>query len=244
MRLLFAILILNLFMHTAYAEKRDISITTLDFSPYISETLPNNGWAWEVAYEALLSQGYRAHLEILPWARAVKMVEIGRYDALYMANYNEERNSWAIFSDPVGQEITVPFKLKARNLEITNIQEMRNLRVSSLRGAHVTNKVAEMGVITDPTTDIKSGITRVYQGRSDLFIADKFVTMHLIKTEMPSNYYDSIEPLDFAVDSNHLHLAFSRKIPDHMELVSAFNKGLTHLRETGLYDAILKKHGF
>lgn len=244
MKILVAFLLYVLSCSSSYADSKTISVTTLEFSPYVSRDLPNNGWAWEIAETAFAQKGYVAKLEILPWGRALKMVQDGRIEALYLANINEERKKWAEFSDPVGEEISVAFKLKSNPIEITEIVELGQHRVTGLIAAHVTKKMQKLGIAVDLTTDLNAGIKRLYYNRTDLLVTDRYAGAHLIRTEFPSIYLEAIDFVSMPIDVNQLHLAVSKQLRNYNDIVSDFNEGLMHIRENGTYDAILKKHGF
>lgn len=227
----------------AMADGRPVHVVTLEFPPYVSESLPHRGWAWEVCATILREAGYEPHLQILPWARALALTRDGKADALYLANVNDERREWAVFTDPVGEEVSVPFG-RADLQAGPDILARRGTRVGSLRGAHVLKILAGQGVEIYPVVTLDQGFRMVKVGRLDLLVTDRYVGMHLLQTGMPPDYRQSIIPLDIAIDSNQLHLAISRKMPDHDQLQKDFNAGLAELRASGRYQAILGHHGF
>lgn len=244
MKILTALLLYIFYFSPSFADTKTISVATLEFSPYVSRALPNNGWAWEIAETAFSQQGYIANLEILPWGRALKMVQDGRIDALYLANINEERKKWASFSDPVGEEISVAFKLKSNQIEITELSELGQYRVTGLIAAHVTKKMQNLGIAIDLTTDLNAGIKRLYYNRTDLLVTDRYAGAHLIRTGFPSQYLEAIDFVSMPIDVNQLHLAVSKQRSNYSEIVSHFNEGLKQIRDDGTYDEILSKHGF
>ncbi|RED46165.1 substrate-binding periplasmic protein [Aestuariispira insulae] len=240
--ILLALVLLSVINPTR-ADGRPVHVVTLEFPPYVSENLPQKGWAWEVCATILKEAGYEPHLQILPWARALALTRDGKADALYLANINEERRQWAVFTDPVGEEVSVPFgriDLKAGQDLLT----LRGTRVGGLRGAHVLKILSGQGVEIYPVITLEQGFRMVLVGRLDMLVTDRYVGMHLLQTGMPPQYHQNIVPLDIAIDSNQLHLAISRKAPDHDRLQEDFNMGLAELRASGRYQAILGHHGF
>lgn len=228
----------------ALSEDRRIEVVTLDFPPYVGEGLLDQGWAWEVCSRVLRDQGYRPELVLMPWARAVNRVKTGQSDALYMANINEERKSWAAFSDPVGEEVSVVFSQRNKQPIIETIANLSGIRTGGLRDSHVTRKMMEHGVAVYQLTSMKQGVRMLYLDRLDAVVMDRFVGLHLIRTQFPEGYQQVILPMDYAVDRNGLHLAISRKTPGFEEIRQRFNEGLAKLRATGGYQRILQKHGF
>jgi len=44
--------------------------------------------------------------------------------------------------------------------------------------------------------------------------------------------------------SNPLYIMMGRAVPDHKEIMAAFNRGLKEIRADGTFDKIMAKHGF
>lgn len=246
MRLLIAIPLLILFLThpPARSEERIVTVATLEFAPYVSATLPNNGWAWEVAAEAFKRQEYHATLLIVPWARAVQMTKTGAVDALYMANINPERRKWAVFSDPVGEELSVAFVRRDNDIAYDGPDDLRGHRMIGLRNAHVVRKLQDRGLKIKEIVSLEQGIKLLYFKRADVLVTDRYVATHLIHTAFPPDYANAIAHLEPPLDANKLHLAVSRKSKDHEAIRQAFNAGLAEVRADGTYERILQHHGF
>lgn len=60
-----------------------ISMATLDWAPYIGETICKQGWVQQLTIALLASQGYEITTTFMPWARAIRMAETGAVDILY-----------------------------------------------------------------------------------------------------------------------------------------------------------------
>lgn len=228
----------------ARAQDRVVNIVTLEFSPYVSERLPYKGWAWEVCATVLTETGYLPKLEIMPWARAITLTRTGRADALYMANINEERKEWAVFTDPVGEEISVAFKRRDNAVTFNAIGDLARYRVAGLRNAHVTALLERDNVAVHPVVSLRQGFRMIYFQRIDAMVVDRYVGLQLLLNEMPPSYAAAIDFVEKPVDSNKLHLAISRKYPDHQKLREDFNRGLAKLHASGRFEEILHSHGF
>ena len=64
-------------------KKKLLKLVTLNWPPYIDESLCNNGWLFQLTVKLLLQKGYGVHIEFYPWARAVRMAELGNADILF-----------------------------------------------------------------------------------------------------------------------------------------------------------------
>ncbi|WP_259781921.1 substrate-binding periplasmic protein [Aestuariispira ectoiniformans] len=240
---LIAILIFALTTGAA-AQDNIVRVVTLHFAPYVSEDLPSNGWAWEVCATVLREAGYEPQLTIMPWARAVTLTKEGRADALYLANINEERKTWAVFTDPVGEEISVAFKRRDKSISFQSINDLNTYRVAGLHDAHVSSILVNNGVEVHPVASLRQGFRMVYFGRVDTLVVDRYVGLQLLQNEFPPAYAAAIDFVEKPVDSNKLHLAISRKYANHDKLRQDFNRGLAELRASGRFDEILDSYGF
>ncbi|WP_419904956.1 substrate-binding periplasmic protein [Kiloniella sp.] len=228
----------------ATADELEVNVATLEYQPYVSAHLPDNGWAWEVCSTVFTNMGYKPKLHIYPWARALALVRNGKEDALYLTNINEERREWAVFSNPIGDEISVVFKRKDSPVDFTELSDLAEYEVAGLRGAHVVKVLERHGVEVYPVASLQQGFKLVFSGRLDMLVTDRLVGLHMLRTEMPAGYSEAIDFISTPVDSSQLHLAISRKRPDHKQLQEDFNLGLEQLRQSGAYSEILAKHGF
>ena len=226
------------------ADPRPVTIATLDFPPYVSNRLPNKGWAWEVARTVLHQQGYEPTLLIMPWVRALKFAEEGEVDALFMANKTPEREKWAVFSDPIGEEVSVAFKLRERYFGIRSLSDLAPYTIAALRGANALDVLTRGGIEVIPVSEMLNGFQMVLQGRADMFVTDRFAGRVFLRQHFTEDLVDRINIEEHLIDVNRLHLAIARKVPDHMEILAAFNSGLSQARQNGLYDRIQKSHGF
>lgn len=240
------ILVLNWALHLpfpsfAIAGEKKVVIATLDYPPYVSESLPGKGWAWEIAKEAFGSQGYHPELQIYPWARAVHLAEKGEVDALYIANKTPEREKWALFSDQVGKEVSVLWKQKNRRLSFNKLKDLKGFKVGGLQSSAQKKFLEDSGLQVYSLTDFLQGVKMLNAGHLDFVIADKFVMTQVLNS-MPSKTKDSLEYIDPPVHAVGFYLAVSRKTSNCAEIVAAFNRGLRTIRENGTYQAILKRH--
>ena len=78
------------------AEKK-ITITTLDWPPYIGENICKQGWVQQFTIALLASQGYEITSTFYPWIRAVSAAERGEADILYPSYFIEPTAASDVF---------------------------------------------------------------------------------------------------------------------------------------------------
>ena len=62
---------------------KTINLATLQWPPYIGDNLCNKGWVFQFAVALLVKKGYQVNIHFYPWARAVRLVELGVMDILF-----------------------------------------------------------------------------------------------------------------------------------------------------------------
>lgn len=238
---LLAILVLLLATHALGEERARVVVATLDFPPYVSTALPENGVAWEIAREAFAQRGIDAELRIYPWARALRLAEQGEVDALYLANRTPERERWALFSDPVGEEVAVLWKRKERQLNHGRIDDLRGLRIGGLRDSAQLQFIARSGLPVAEISDLATGLRMLAADHLDVVIADRLAMVHAARN-VTAEVWHRIDHMPQPVHVAAFHLAVARKRDNAAATVAAFNRGLKALRDSGRYQAIMKKH--
>ena len=77
-------------LYEAKNSKQTLHLATLDWPPYIGNNVCNKGWVYQFSIALLNSKGYSVYIEFLPWARAVRNVELGRADILMPEYFIED----------------------------------------------------------------------------------------------------------------------------------------------------------
>ena len=229
-RKILMLLLLGVLSFPLYAEKKIIKLATLDWEPYIGQKLANNGYVAGIAREAFLREGYELQLDFLPWARVVQETKSGKYDGYFPEYYSKEVEKDFIFSakfkgGPLGF-FKKPYTIGVVR-EYVNTEEFD--KADYLKKEEVV----------DDLTNIK----KLLAGRIDLFVADKFVGLYLLRTFLPekAGEMDFISP---SLEEKDLYLCFPKQITRSEMLVKVFNSGLEKIIKDGTVNKILKKHGF
>ncbi|WP_421866107.1 substrate-binding periplasmic protein [Motiliproteus sp.] len=221
---------------------RPLLIAAPEFAPYVDSQLDGSGWAWEVLEAAFEGSGYQPKLQILPWPRAVRMVEEGALDGLYIANRTVERERWALFSDVVGDEVAVFWRHRNNPLSYRDFNDARGLKLGALRDSVQLQTLQGQGFDALALNDFEQGFQLLIRRRIDLMLADRYVIGHLLQAD-GQPLQPQVVPLYPAVAARSFHLAVSRKRIDSRPVIEAFNQGLERVRNDGRYRQILLRYG-
>ncbi|MCP4119417.1 MAG: amino acid ABC transporter substrate-binding protein [Desulfobacteraceae bacterium] len=188
----------------------------------------------------------------VPWKRALHLTKYGRSDAICCAGINEERLKHFYFPDiNITSEENVFFVKKGRTIKINeDLKDVSDIRISVMLG-YIYDRL--QGAIDNdqfksvqrlPT--IEQNIKVLLAERTDIFIGNKIVVIHILKR---MGLYDKVNILerpgteeDWIITNWPVYLAFSKKVlkdPSYMEKVSQIIKAM---KEDGTSRRILRKY--
>jgi len=242
------VLILILFTGSVHALEKSLSVCTLEWPPYFSEKLTDQGWGWKVAREALEPKGYTLHIKFLPWARALMEVKHGKCDALGGAFYSDERAEWAWFSAPFGEVRTVFFKRKDHLIEFKVLHDLKPYNIAVGRGFVSTPEFDDADYLNKyKVLNASQGFRMIYKDRLDLLpfgeLPGKMMLRQIEATGEYPGISQKIVPMEPPLKFNDIHLAFSKKDPHALKKLTDFNSGLVKLYRNGRYKEILREYG-
>jgi polar amino acid transport system substrate-binding protein len=245
--------ILLLTAQYAQAQTKKVTLTTLDWEPYIGANLQGKGYVYEIVSEAFKSVGYQVDIEFYPWARAVSEAESGKADGLFPEYYGDERKANFIFSapfpgGPVGfmarKESKITFPADPQKELTKALQGMKQYSFGVVRDYINTKEFDDASFLKKDVSDSdEQNIKKLLAKRTDLIFIDKFVAQYIIKTTLPKSA-NELEFLEPPLEVKPLYIVFSKKAPDYEQKAKDFNDGLAKLQKAGTIKAIMKKYGF
>ncbi len=223
-------------------------LATEDYPPFCSPDMPAKGWAWEVASAALASQGVVGELEFFPWKRALLMAKLGKADGLFGAFYTKERAQHFAFSAPIAA-VRVGFFRHADRDDIAFDGDLKTLRkyiIGVGAGYAVTPEFDSAEYLKkEESVDTGVALKKLYLKRLHLTAGVETVDLHRMRNDLALDYPDIAEKIVFMeppLQTNYLHIAFSRKLPDAEHKAELFTKGLQAILANGTYERILASH--
>ncbi|KTD91809.1 substrate-binding periplasmic protein [Pseudoalteromonas sp. H71] len=234
--------------------KRTLHIATLNWPPYISDSLCNKGWVYHFAVALLNSRGYDVYIEFLPWARAVRNVEIGKADILMPEYFIEDTAPSDFVENKTRREllgISNTFKggniafLKRKNspgIFTGNLNSLKGAKIGVVRGYQNTpefdammdnNEFSVIGAVDDLQL-----VQLLAAERVDLIIGDPVVLAHSVKystlnDNAKSKLLNFIEQDGKPLRYNPLYFAISKQTPNWREVLEDINQALYHFNNSG-----------
>lgn len=224
-----------------------VNAETVDWEPYYASTLKNNGVVSDIVLNAYKAAGIDYEVTFVPWKRAMNNVEIGLSDAVQGAFYNEDRNTAFHYSDPVLTTEVVAFYIENKqNLEYENLESLIPYEIGILRGGTIGEefeKLRDKFKLTEYNT--YAGAVRILQaGRVDNVLEAKHVYLSVVNKVYPGEIAKTFKYYTPPISSEGLYMMFSKNKNGSLEMKNKFNEGLKIIKNNGIYNKIIKEHGF
>ena len=230
------IIIFSLFASLAYGQT--ISISTGEWSPWVSKNIKDYGLGAKHTKDAFKELNIEVKFNFYPWKRVYLSAKTLQNDATGFWLKTKEREKDFYFSKPV-------FSIKNRlvfrsdkNIKYDSIEDLKNYKVAITRGYSYTNEIDEMiknnEIDTYVVNNDLSGLKQLLKKQKfDVFLCSYNVAKNLI-----SNNFSKTEAKMFSfskdVFSKDVFLMVSKKHKDHKDILNKFNEGLEKLKEKSL----------
>lgn len=229
---------------TQAIDEHTIRLATLDWPPYVGETLPQQGFTSAIVSEAFKRAGYKVKIDFMPWTRAIQQADEGNYDAVYPEYYSDDRNKSFFFSEPFASGPLGFYKRKDAKISYTKLEDLKPYRIGIVLGYINTPEFDTASYLQKETaTSDEQNIRKLLAGRIDLIVIDKFVAQYLIKNSI-TEAIGKLEFLEPPLLDQKLYVVFPRKTAASEKKLQEFNAALKSMQEDGSLERILKESGF
>jgi polar amino acid transport system substrate-binding protein len=231
-----------------------IHIATVEWPPYIGDHLCNKGWVYQFAVALLNSKGYSVYIEFLPWARAVRNVELGKADILMPEYFIEDtapsdyvqgktrRELLGLSNSFKGGEIAFLKRKGEVDRFSGNLKSLKGQKIGVVRGYQNTPEFDAMMdnnefQIISAVDDLQL-VQLLAARRVDLIIGDPTVLRFSVeyssltsseKKFLLSSLAQETIPLQY----NPLYFAISKLTPDWLLILDNINKSLYQFHNSG-----------
>ncbi len=125
--------------------------------------------------------------------------------------------------------------------EWTDLEDLGAYRVGGVMGYWYNRSFQEAGLnVSYATTDMQS-IRMLMKDRIHFTLIDELVGWALIEEAFPKER-SAFSVAQKPESTDPFHLLISREYPDAKELTQQFNQGLKAIKESGIYQGILKQY--
>lgn len=219
------------------AEK--VLLTSGEWPPFYSQSLPHGGVANRVIVESFELVGIEVEFSFEPWMRALESAQHG--PAVGSAGWlkTPEREKAFIYSDPVFYSERVFFRRWDTRFDWQTLEDVKDMRIAVTLGSAEEFPLQEVLATGAGKVDIAqsyaSGMRKLAANRVDLYACNLEVGLYVLKNHIPPEESALItyHPRPIFEESNHLII--SRRVVGAEEIILKFNEGLRQLKESGQY---------
>lgn len=217
-------------------------------APYPPYVMPQDdplgpGIDMEVAMTALENMGVRTSVELVPFKRALAMLEQGRADLTTSLSFRAERDRYLLWSLPYRTDTSyIFFTRKDASFEPRRIEDLRGRSVGVVRGFVFPSAFADdAAIVKVEAPHVASLMGMLLKGRFDALIVNSIVGKHEL---MATGRMAEVKQAPFSLKSPNdkgTVMGFS-KARVSREFVERFDAELRKMLDDGTIDRIEDKY--
>lgn len=228
-------------------DQKIVQLVTESYIPYaFEENRVIKGLAVDVVSEAFKRQGYTVELQMLPWTRALQMVQDGDADGIFCAFYSEERGEYLQYLDePLAYEAQFVYTPKGSPVKFDGtIESLKPYRIGMIQdyffGAEFENAKKSGELKVEEVTDLPTDIQKLLEGRIDAMVDHHLSTLYYLKKMgVQDKVIEQPTPLR---EPEGLYLCFSKKRNVDPELIRKIDEELVKMKGDGSYKEIINRY--
>jgi polar amino acid transport system substrate-binding protein len=220
-----------------------VKLVAGEWAPYVSEDLPDGGFAAEVIIYAFLAAGIETDLEFTPWQQCEELVRAGKVFGAFPHKRTPERLRFARFSEPIAMSKGVFFYMKENisDLQFSALEDLAKYTIGGARGHFYESEFKRAGLTVEYASEAAISFKKLYIGLVDLVPENELVGWGLLQKFYPDELY-KFGASRKSYNESSLHLMVSKQYPDSRNLLNRFNEGLKVIQDKGIYQRLLKKY--
>jgi len=223
-----------------------IEIVTEEFPPTVLlKDGKVTGLATEVVQAILKEVNVEANIQILPWARALQVVDENENTAIYAMSRSAEREAKYKWVGVLYEAKNYIYAIPEKNIKISTLDDCKKYKIGVVTKEIREDYLVKKGFSTEVTLEHVNkhdlNYKKLKNGRIDLWPASEFLAASIVK-ENGDDPRTAIVPVFEMTDLTPYSgsfLAFGPKTSD--EVVAKFKEGYEKIKANGTYDSLQKK---
>ena len=240
------LLILCIIFNFSYAsdEKEKLKVCYLEWGKLGGKELPNKGFAPDVTLTVLKEAGYDATIDILPWSRCLKSVEVKRHDMVATFWVGEEQKKTYQYFEPQSLDYINFITLKDYKAKSGKLKDFYGKSIGVMRDAGgIENffKRRDKFKVFDVTSELQL-INLLKVGRIDAIVTDPVPLLSLVENKFPE-LVGKLKVWNPEIQLNVSAPAIALDHPKRDEIMRRYNAAFIKLMKKDFYKEMFKKHG-
>ena len=215
------------------AAERPVRIASVEYPPYVSKALPQQGVLADLTVQAFAAVGETASIELLPWARAMRLTQAGKYDGLLLLWPEEVKKLRLHVSDTLYQSELGVFVRVDTAMQIKGVESLSGRRLGIVSDYGYPPSLLKSGALLNIAPDDKTNFRKLAADRLDMALLERPVGEYFLHHELKS-LCGEIKWGGKALALLPLTIGFNGK-----PQLAQFNHGLKLLKANGQYQKIM-----
>lgn len=246
LKTLSALILVFQFAAYATAAPRVVTLTTGEWPPFFSESLPGGGIMTRLITEAFRLEDIRVQYTYMPWVRSYEAAKTRKFDGTIGLAPNPERLKWFAFSEPVITADMVFFHHKGLSVRWNTLADLAPYMIGATRGDYYSDEFAALQKagklkVDDSGTDEIANFRKLVRGRITLFPIERHVGQYLLNLNFLPQERAQLTYTNKTFWAAPLHILINKQKPDGPVLLKIFNRGLAKLKSSGAYQRIVNE---
>lgn len=226
-------------------EIKKVHIVDEPYPPYTYGELGgqvSGGIGVEIVKELFNRLGVEVEFELVPWKRALKMVEVGRADGTNLLMHTVDRERYLVFTDTV-LEVRELFHYRADRINAFEWETFNDLKRYTIGlvngytyGDDFLTAIDRLKLKVEYAESSVLALRKLFAGRVDLFLENEPVVKALVadNTAWKGVFKTASKP----VSTFNFHLSFSKRSPA-VKLLPDINRVIAEMKQDGSIDRIV-----
>ena len=195
----------------------------------------------EIAREALRRNGLEIQVQLVPWKRALLMLERGDADFTTTISRNDKRDKFLAWTQAYRTGANYQFySLKSAGLKLGKLEQLQGRSLGVVGGFYYPRSITEQaGLRVEKGIDISFLAKMLQAGRTEFFVVTAIAGAWEIEERGLGDVLEK-QALEYTSDSPN-YMAFSLARPTQTAL-DAMKLGLSSMKKDGSIAAIEKKY--
>jgi len=219
----------------ACAQQDVLRLTSLEWSPYVTKSLPGDGMTASIVRTAAQLGGLRTEINYFPWSRAVQDgLNSEQFDGYFPAFYLKEREKDCYFSGSLGNSIIGFASLSETRFDWETLKDLKKYKIGTVHeyanGEVFDAMVRQKQLLVDSAPSDISNLRKLLAKRVEVIVIDKWVYKSLLISDHslgPEKQNIVFHPKELTQFS--MHICFQRNAKG-LAKQKIFNAGLEKLQ--------------
>lgn len=234
--ILFSVLLTS----SVVTKARTIEVATVEWPPYFSENLKDQGPLAAITRAALKVRGHDVNILFMPWKRALKEVEYGRFDMVLGAFDTQVRRKQFFYTEQIFSVDEYIIGLESKGINsFHSLKDLRDYTFGTTLGYSYSKEFVEAEYLArQPVSSDLLNLRKLFIDRIDFVVMNSAAFRDTLNKIPREDRRDHVL-LTPALSTNSVYNLVSRRVSDSAQLLADFKFGLKTIKANGTYDAII-----